>query len=57
LWKAKAATTPRSLSAILLSDVVVDAVRKELRRQTGYNGEVAELARALREEVIRAEAL
>lgn len=57
LWKAKAATAPKSLSGIVLSDVVVDAVRKELRRQTGYNGDVAELARALREEVIRPDAL
>jgi hypothetical protein len=57
LWKAKAATAPTSLSGVLLSDAVVDAVRKELRRQTGYNGDVAEIARALRDQVIRAEAL
>jgi hypothetical protein len=57
LWKAKAATAPKSLSGVLLSEVVVDAVRKELRRKTGYNGDVAELTRALREEVIRTEAL
>jgi hypothetical protein len=57
LWKAKAATAPRSLSGILLSEAVVDAVRKELRRQTGYNGDVNEITRALREQVIRAEAL
>jgi hypothetical protein len=57
LWKAKVATAPRSLAGILLSEVVVDAVRRELRRQTGYNGEVVEIARALRDEVIRADAL
>jgi hypothetical protein len=57
LWKAKAATAPTSLSGVLLSEAVVDAVRKELRRQTGYNGDVAEIARALRDQVIRAEAL
>jgi hypothetical protein len=57
LWKAKAATAPKSLSGILLSEVVVDAVRKELRRQTGYNGDVTEIARALREQVIRTETL
>jgi hypothetical protein len=57
LWKAKAATAPKSLSGIVLSEVVVGAVRKELRRQTGYNGDVTEIARALREQVIRAEAL
>ncbi|MDN3359235.1 SDR family NAD(P)-dependent oxidoreductase [Actinomadura sp. DC4] len=48
LWKAKAATAPTSLSAILLSEVEVDAVRKELRRQSGYNGDVAEIARSAR---------
>jgi Type I restriction enzyme R protein N terminus (HSDR_N) len=53
LWKAKAATAPKSLAGVLLADVVVDAVRKELRRRTGHNGDPAELARALREEVIR----
>src|SRR3954451_15007093 len=57
LWKAKAATSAKSLSGVLLSEAVVDAVRKELRRKTGYNGDVAEIARALREQVIRAEAL
>ncbi len=57
LWKAKAATSPKSLSSVLLSDVVLEAVRKEVRRQTGYNGDVADLARILRDEVIRTEAL
>src|SRR3954454_7941388 len=51
LWKARAATAPKSLSGVLLSEAVVDAVRKELRRKTGYNGDVAEIARALREQV------
>jgi hypothetical protein len=57
LWKAKAATAPKSLAGVLVSDVVVDAVRKELRRRTGYNGDAVELTRALREEVIRVEAV
>ncbi len=53
LWRAKAATSPKSLAGVLLSEPVVEAVRKELRRQTSYNGEVEELARVLREQVIR----
>ena len=57
LWRAKAATSPKSLSGILLSDSVVDAVRKELRRQTGYNGDVKEIVQCLRSQVIRVEAL
>jgi predicted metal-binding protein len=57
LWKAKAATSPKSLSTVLLSDVVLESVRKEVRRQTGFNGDVAELARIIRDDVIRADAL
>jgi hypothetical protein len=52
LWRAKAATSPKSLS-----EVVLDTVRKEVRRRTGFNGDTAELARVIRDEVIRPEAL
>jgi hypothetical protein len=37
LWKAKAATSPKSMGKALLSDPVLDALRKELRRATGMN--------------------
>ena len=57
LWKAKAATSPKSLSHALLSDSVLMALRKELRRQTGHNSDEGEIARLLRSEVIRPEAL
>jgi predicted type IV restriction endonuclease len=57
LWKAKAATSPKSLSSVFLSDPVIDAVRKELRRQTGYNSDTADLVRIIRDEVIRTEIL
>lgn len=53
LWKAKAATSPKSLTSVVLSDAVVDAVRKELRRRTGYNSDATDLARILREDVLR----
>lgn len=43
LWQEKAATAPRSLASIVLSDSVVEAVRTELRRQTSFNGEVDQL--------------
>lgn len=55
LWKAKAATSPKSLAAVVCSDAVVESVRKELRRQTGYNGDVAQLGKILRDEVLRAD--
>lgn len=55
LWRAKAATSPRSLSAIVLSEPVVEAVRKELRRQTGHNCDSVELAKILAGDVLRAD--
>ncbi|WP_326826796.1 type I restriction enzyme HsdR N-terminal domain-containing protein [Streptosporangium sp. NBC_01756] len=54
LWRARAATSPKSLAQVLPSEVVVDAMRKELRRQTNYNADSAEIHRALRDEVLRA---
>jgi hypothetical protein len=57
LWKAKAATAPRSLVSVLLTDTVIEAVRKELRRQTGYNSDASEIQRALKADVIRADLL
>jgi hypothetical protein len=57
LWKARAATAPRSLARVVLSPVIVDAIRKELRRQTGHNAEEAEIERILQTDVLRAEAL
>lgn len=57
LWKARAATSPRSLAGVLLSDAVIDSIRKELRMQTGHNAEAKEIARVVRGEVLRPEAL
>jgi hypothetical protein len=52
LWQARAATSGKSLSSVLLSDAVVDAIRRELRRQTGYNADPVVIAETLRTEVI-----
>lgn len=57
LWKARAATSPKSLAKILLSDKIVDEVKKELRRQTGYVADTGRITEALKTEVIRPEAL
>lgn len=57
LWKARAATSPKSLTKILLSDKVVEEVKRELRRQTGYVADSARINEALRTEIIRPEAL
>lgn len=53
LWKAKAATAPRSMMAVLASEPVLDAIRKEIRRQTGYQGDVTEIRRVLLAEIVR----
>lgn len=57
LWKAKRATSPTSLARIVCSESVVEAVRKELRRQSGHNVDAVEIAKLLRDTVIRPEAL
>ncbi|MFM9918167.1 hypothetical protein [Lacisediminihabitans sp. H27-G8] len=57
LWKRKAATAPKSLSDVLLTDPVLDAVRKEIRRTSGFNPDVDELAKIIRNEVVRPELL
>ena len=55
LWRAKAATSPKSLASVMLSESVIEALRKELRRQTGYNGDPSELKKTVCEEIIRPE--
>lgn len=57
LWKAKRATSPTSLARIVLSEAVVEAVRKELRRQSGHSVDSVEIAKLLRDTVVRPEAL
>jgi hypothetical protein len=57
LWRAKRATSPRSLADVLASEVVADAIRKELRRRTGQNVEAKEIIRLLTETVLRPECL
>ena len=52
LWKARAATSPKSLAASILSAAVIETMRKELRKRTGYNAEAEEIARVLRAEVL-----
>ncbi|MFE0020101.1 type I restriction enzyme HsdR N-terminal domain-containing protein [Amycolatopsis sp. NPDC059021] len=57
LWKAKAATAPRSLAAVLTTEPVLESVRKEIRRRTNHNSDVEEIERILRTEVVRPELL
>lgn len=55
LWKARAATSPRSFAKILGSGAVLATVRRELKRQTGHHVEETEILRLLRETVLRPE--
>ena len=57
LWQVKAATSAKSLGAVILSETIVDQIRKELRRQTGHNMDAAELCDLLKTSVLRSEAL
>jgi hypothetical protein len=53
LWRAKAATSPESLCQVVLSDPVLDEIRKQLRRSTGHNVAVKDLHELLTSTVLR----
>ncbi len=55
LWKVKRATSPQSLTKTILSDSVIEAIRKELRRETGHKIETEEINSLLQKTVIRPE--
>jgi hypothetical protein len=57
VWKVKRATSAQSLAEVLISETVVEEVRKELRRRTGHNVDPDELARLLQATVLRPECL
>lgn len=57
LWKARRATSPKSLTTVLLSKEVAAAVRRQLKRTTGQDVDEAEIIRLLRETVIQPQAL
>jgi hypothetical protein len=57
LWKAQAATSPKALAQVMLSEIVLEAIRKEVRRQTGHNADAKDIGRILREDVLRPDAV
>jgi hypothetical protein len=57
LWKAKRATSPKSLAGVLMSPSVTEAIRKEIRRSTGQRVEASEIKKLLGETVVRLECL
>ncbi|MDQ3044829.1 MAG: type I restriction enzyme HsdR N-terminal domain-containing protein [Chloroflexota bacterium] len=57
VWKARKATSPKSLTRVILSEPVASAIRRELRRVTGHNVDEKELETLLRTTIIRPECL
>jgi len=55
MWQAKRATAPNSLAAVLLSEPVLQTVRRELRKTTGYNVDISEISRLVKDTCLRQE--
>lgn len=55
LWRQRAATSPRAIASAILTEPVIDAIRKELRRRSTYNASIDELSSLIRTTVLRAE--
>lgn len=53
VWRERAALSPRSLSQVLLSDRIIEEVRKELRRQSGVNADAQRLRKVIQEQVLQ----
>lgn len=54
LWQRRAATSPEQITSVLLSAPVIASVRRELWRSTGQRLGADDLARILRDTVLRA---
>ncbi len=57
LWKAKKATSPKSLASVLCSQPVASVIRKELRRLTGQQVSTDEVIKLLQDTVLKPECL
>lgn len=57
LWRAKAATSAHVLAGALLTEPVLDQLRRELRRQTGHNVGLKDLEELVRQNVLRPDVL
>ena len=52
LWKHRAATAPDALLDIILSDTVLDTIRKEVKRNTGIATTIQAVADVIRNEIV-----
>lgn len=57
VWKRQSATAPDALAKLLLADTIIDAIRKEVWRQSGFKAENSDLTNTLKSSVIRPELL
>lgn len=55
IWETRRATSPKSLTEVLCSDAVIDAIRKELRKRTGQVIETKEILSLLKSTVIKSD--
>jgi hypothetical protein len=53
LWKARRATSPKALAAIMTSDPILEAIRKEIKRRSGHTALPGDISAALKAGVIR----
>lgn len=52
VWRARVATAPKQLAEVIMTDSVINEIRRELRRRTGYNAEPSDLAQFIKNTVI-----
>jgi predicted type IV restriction endonuclease len=55
LWKAKRAMSPKSLTKVICAEPVIDCIRKELKRQTGYSTDAKEICTVIKQTLLRSE--
>lgn len=55
LWKKRAATSAKAVAKVVLGSKIVEEIRKELRRQTGFNADAAQIVETLKTEVLHPE--
>ena len=53
VWTRRAATSPTALTAAILSDKVIEAIRSEVRRNTKVNATPDALRAVIRDEIVR----
>lgn len=53
LWNKQSATSPEALTQVILSERVLDTIRKEIKRNSGYNIDVEALGQLIKSQVVK----